>query len=97
MAIDGIPLKERDIELRSLSSAIVAAIEKYIDEGLAQHWSIIIPDVDPIFLKGKSDTRTSIRDKPREIIMVLERGPITLISRKFKPDVCHECGFGKVD
>lgn len=95
--MDGIPLKERDIDLRSLSSAIVAAIEKNIGEESAEGWFIVIRNVDPLLLKGKSDARTNYRDKPREEIMVLERGPITLISKRFKPDICHECGFGKVD
>ncbi len=95
--MEGIPLKEKDVDLRSLGSAIADAIEKNVGEKSAQNWSIIIQDVSPELLKGKKDTRTNIRDKPREVILVLERGNITLISKTLKPDICHECGFGEVD
>jgi hypothetical protein len=96
MNIEGIPLPEKSHDLRSLGSAITKAIEEYIGGESAENWSIIIKEVDPARLKDKKGVRSSIRDKPREIILVLERGNITLISKKFTVEICNECGFGKV-
>lgn len=96
MEIEGIPLPEKSMDLRLLGVTISKAIEEYIGEEPAQSWSIIIKEVDPDRLKGKSGVRTNIRDIPREIILVLDRGNITLISKKVKPEICRECGMGKV-
>lgn len=89
------PLPEKRLDLRALGSAIVAAIEEHVGE-YGENWSIIIQDVDPNLIRGRSGVRSSYRDTHREIILVLERGNITLISKRFEVKVCQLCGAGRI-
>lgn len=91
-----IPRIDKELDLRSLGSEISKAIGKHVGEKPASHWSIIIQDVDKDLLKDMDGARTNYRDKPREIILVFEKGNITLISERFKIGVCDKCGLGVI-
>ena len=94
--MEGTSSKDKSMDLRSLGNDIVNAVQKYIGDIPSEHWSIVIQDVDKGMLEGIPGVRSNYRDTHREIILVLERGNITLISEQFKIEVCKHCGFGKI-